>query len=433
MENNIEGLEDEVYIYSEQVRDVLTDPPKLIFRIGNTIMFCFVALLLVITWFIKYPDIVQAEATITTKTPPQKEFASVAAKIDSIYVSQAETVQKNDILAVLENTANTDDLLYLKSIVDTIDLKNNPLSFPIDNMPLLSLGEVEQSFALFENSHFQYKLNEQLKPFSNDALANKISIAELQSRLRSIKSQLALNKSELNYKEKELQRNNTLYDKGVISLQELENKKMEVLVARQNHESLDASIYQLREAIGNANRNKKGTEIIKTREEIQLFKSLVQSFNQLKNAIKDWEKTYVLKSKIIGRVSFLNYWDENQTVRLGDLVFTIIPINESNYIAKLKTPAHNSGKIKIHQSVNFSLYNYAETEFGFLRGKVEKVSLTPDENGFYTVDVSLPKKLITSYNKEIEFKQEMGASAEIITEDLRLIERIFYQFKNFFQ
>mgnify|MGYP003116387514 FL=1 len=57
------------------------------------------------------------------------------------------------------------------------------------------------------------------------------------------------------------------------------------------------------------------------------------------------------------------------------------------------------------------------------------MSLIPDKEGFYLIDVKLPKKLITSYNKEIDFKQEMRGSAEIITEDLRLIERFFYQFR----
>ena len=38
----------------------------------------------------------------------------------------------------------------------------------------------------------------------------------------------------------------------------------------------------------------------------------------------------------------------------------------------------------------------------------------------------------TSYNKSIFFKQEMIGSADIITEDLRLIERFFSQFKSVF-
>ena len=57
------------------------------------------------------------------------------------------------------------------------------------------------------------------------------------------------------------------------------------------------------------------------------------------------------------------------------------------------------------------------------------MSLIPNKEGLYLIDVELPKSLITSYNKKIEFRQEMRASAEIVTEDLRLIERFFYQFR----
>ena len=83
--------------------------------------------------------------------------------------------------------------------------------------------------------------------------------------------------------------------------------------------------------------------------------------------------------------------------------------------------------------MNIRLESYPDTEFGTLTGKVISISLIPDSEGFYLIDVSLPKKLITSYHKEIEFKQEMRGIAEIVTEDLRLIERFFYQFKKILQ
>ena len=35
-----------------------------------------------------------------------------------------------------------------------------------------------------------------------------------------------------------------------------------------------------------------------------------------------------------------------------------------------------------------------------------------------------------TYNKTIPFRQEMKGAADIVTEDLRLIERFFYQLKN---
>ena len=111
--------------------------------------------------------------------------------------------------------------------------------------------------------------------------------------------------------------------------------------------NFETSISQTREAISNAQMNSKGTEINRTREEMVLLKNVIQSFNQLKKAIKDWEYQYVLQSKTNGKVAFLNYWNTNQTVSQGDLVFTIIPSENSSFIAKLKSPVQNSGKIKV--------------------------------------------------------------------------------------
>ena len=64
---------------------------------------------------------------------------------------------------------------------------------------------------------------------------------------------------------------------------------------------------------------------------------------------------------------------------------------------------------------------------------LKTISVIPDADGNYIIDVILPEKLITSYKKEIPFKQEMSGVAEIITEDLRLMERFFYQLKDVFK
>ncbi|MCB0462585.1 MAG: HlyD family secretion protein [Flavobacteriaceae bacterium] len=199
---------------------------------------------------------------------------------------------------------------------------------------------------------------------------------------------------------------------------------------QRNYKNYETSISQIREAINNAQKNSKGTEINREKEEMILLKNVIQTFNQLKKNIKDWENRYVLKSNIDGKVSFLNFWNENQTVNQGDLVFTIIPSNNSSFIAKLKSPAQNSGKIKVGQTVNIKLESYPEAEFGTLQGTINSISLTPNQDGQYLIDVNLPKTLTTSYNKTLIFKQEMKGVAEIITEDLRLIERFFYQFKS---
>lgn len=425
MPNNIENIE----IRSEEVQEILSSVPSWMIRWGNLLILILIVMLLGISWFIKYPDIISAEAMITTQIPPQKVYAKTTGTLIAVLVSDNDLVNKNQPLAIIENTANYNDVYILKSLIDTIKVNNQYFNFPIDSLPILFLGDIESQFALFENSYIQYKLNSELQPFSNEALANTYSISELNRRLQSLLSQRDINKTELEFKQKDLERNKTLYAKGIISTQDYENKQLEIAQAERNYKNFESSISQIREAISNAHKTSKGTEINRVKEEMVLLKNVIQSFNQLKKSIKDWESRYVLKSNIYGKVSFLNYWSVNQNVNQGDLVFTIIPSKNSSFVAKLKSPAQNSGKIKIGQRVNIKLENYPDTEFGTLQGTVNSISLIPTQEGQYLINVSLPSTLVTSYNKTIAFKQEMRGSAEIITQDLRLIERFFYQIK----
>lgn len=425
-------LQDDLKIYSEEVRDVLSDPPKAILKWGNTILFLFVILIGLLSWNIKYPDIILSQATITTVVPPQKILSQITGKLDKIFVEDNQIVANNEPLALFENTANYKDILLFQSLVDTIKIDGSEIIFPIDKLPPLFLGEIDSDFALFENNYLQYALNKDLKPFTNEAIANRFSLSELNTRLDNMKSQKDINQSELAFKKKDLERNQTLYDKGVISAMEFESKQLEYLQAERNFTSMSASTSQLRESISNAKSISRGTQISSTKENITLLKNVIQSFTQVKNSIKDWELKYLLKSDMEGKVSFQEAWTENQTINQGEVIFTIIPSHNSNFIARLKTPARNSGKIKVGQKANIKLDNYPFREFGSLKGEVKTISLVPDKEGLYRIEVSLPSKLTTSYGKEIDFKQEMTGTAEIITEDLRLIQRFLYQFRDIF-
>lgn len=428
MSNKIEDIK----LRSEEVQEILTKVPNWMIRWGNTLFLCLILMLFLLSWFVKYPDVIISEAIITTEVPPQKEYSRSSGKIDTLFVKDRQSVFDGKPLAIIENTANYKDVFLLKSIVDTIIISKDSFNFPIDKLPILFLGEIETNYDLFEINYIQYILNKELNPFSNETIANKITTSELKRRLINLQSQRLLNKRELEFSLKDLERSKSLFDKGVISEKKYETKQLEYLQSERNYKNMASSVSQLREAISNNNRTSKGTEIARIREEMILFKNVIQSFNQLKKSIKDWEMKYVLSSKINGKVSFLNYWSQNQTVSQGDLVFTIIPTKNADFIAKLKTPAQNLGKVKIGQVVNVRLQNYPDYEFGVLKGTVNHISEISDKDGFYTIDVSLPEKLITSYNKEIEFKQEMQGIAEIITEDLRLIERFFYQLRKSF-
>lgn len=422
----------DIQLRSEEVQEILSIIPSWMVRWGNTLIFILILGLFLITWFVKYPDTIAAEIIITTEIPPEKIYAKSMGQIDAILVSDNDKVPENKILSIIENSADYQDVLILKNIIDTLSVDYHNFYFPFDKIPLLFLGDIEPDYAAFERYYSDHKLKNELNPFSNDMMANQVSLTETKSRLNILISQQELNKKELELKNKDLERYKLLYEKGIISSQEYDYKKLEFLQAERAYKTLSSSISQLKETIKNAQRNLRGTEIKKTQEDTKALKNVIQSYNQLKRSLKNWELKYILKSSIPGKVSFLSFWNENQTVNQGDLVFTIIPTGNNSFIGKIKAPMRNSGKIIEGQKVNIRLENYPYTEFGMMEGIIKSISLIPDKEGSYLIDVELPDKLITTYLKEIDFKQEMRGTAEIITEDLRLMERFIYHLRSIF-
>lgn len=419
------------HIRSEAVQDILTRMPHWMIVWGNTIVLVLLLLFFMMSWFIKYPDIITTEAVITSTNPPQKEYAASSGKIKDILVSDNEYVKEGDVLAMLENTSNMSDVLFLRTIVDTLNINQN-IEFPIDKISMMSLGDLASAYAVFEKDYIDYTLNKSLDPYASLKLSNSQTEQQVQLRLKRLENQKRIETHTFQLARQEFNRHKTLYEKGVISLNEFELKQMELLNAERRLSDIDITISQLKQSLNDAFQNSKKTQIDDKIEDTRLFKNTVQSLVQLKQAIKSWELQYLITADIDGKVSFISAWSENQNIKQGELLFTIIPQTNSSYIAKIKAPIHNSGKIKTQQDVNVRLFNFPETEYGTLDGKVKGMSAIPDDEGFYLVNVSLSDSLKTSYGINIPFRNEMQGTAEIITEDLRLLERFFYQLRGLF-
>lgn len=423
---------DQIELRSENIQELLSSVPNWMIRYGNLLILSFILMFISLSWFIKYPDILDADALLTTKLAPQKKHALIAGKLDAIFVQDNSSIKAGNIIALLANTANYEHIQLLKAIVDSTSLNNNNFSFPINTLPILFLGEVDAPYAIFENNYLQYQLNKQLQPFANEAKGNQNSSFQLQSRLHSLHAQKEIQAAELAYQKKDLERQQQLFAEEIISKQALETAELSYLQSKRSYASMNASIAQLKEAIGNAETHARNTAINKTREEINLLKNVIQSFTQLKKALMEWEMKYTIRSDIDGKVVYAKDWVEHQAINQGEFLFTIVPSENSAYLAKLSSPPRNSGKLKIGQRVNINLENYPEAEFGSLKGSIEHISLIADEKGFYKVRVALPRELITSYQKTIDFRHEMRGQAKIITEDLRLMERFLYKLNGIF-
>jgi len=419
---------DNIELRSESVQDILTQPPHWMIRWGNTIIFIILLLILGMSYVIKYPEFIPAPIVVTSQNPPEKLEARINSKIEKIFIKDHQEVKKNQVLMVMQSAANYKDILELKKLVDSIS-PNQLGSFPVHQSSHFKLGELQGDYNNFAKAFQDEELFTRLQPYAPESLAANQSLSEYRMRILTMKQQKSLEQAKYEITKKSYQRSQELFNQGVIAAMELENEKIKYLQAQQNLENINISLSQMEESISNLNRTKSGTVINTEKDKITYSSQTLQLFEQLRKSLKQWEQNYLVISSTDGVASFQQFFGENQFVKTGDAILSILPKNKDKLVGRMSVPATNSGKIAQGEKVLIKLDNYRFQEYGIVEGRVQNISLSSDDKGNYYVDVILPKGLKTSYNKTLVFDKELRGSAEIVTQDLRLIERFFYQIR----
>jgi len=419
---------DELQLRSEAVQDVLSRPPHWMFRWGNMIILGIIIMILMMSYFIKYPEFVPATIIVTSQNPPEKIEARINSKLEKVLIKDHQQVKKNQVLMVLQSTANYQDVLQLKQIIDS--LKPDHLSsFPVDQVSTFKLGELQSDYNNFAKAFLDERLFVSLKPYEPENKATEQNINANKNRVVALRQQKKLELAKFELIKKNYQRTVQLVNQKVISTAEFESEKIKLLQAEQSLENIEISLSQTQEAIANLNKAKSGTNINNEKDKSNFALQSLQLFEQLKKTLREWEQNYLITSSTNGLASFQQFWGENQFLKIGDAILTILPDNKKALIGRMLVPAANSGKIVPGEKVLIKLDNYRFQEYGIVEGSVQNISFTPDDKGNYYVDVKLPKGLTTSYNKTLIFDKELKGNAEIVTQDLRLIERFLHQFR----
>ncbi|MCF2220970.1 HlyD family secretion protein [Chryseobacterium sp. PS-8] len=419
---------DNIELRSESVQDILTQPPHWMIRWGNTIIFLILVLILIMSYIIKYPEFVPAPIVVTSQNPPEKLQATINSKIEKIFIKNHQEVKKDQVLMVMQSTADYKDVLALKKLMDSIT-PDQLHSFPLHEASRFKLGELQGDYNQFAKAFQDEALFTRLQPYAPENLAANQSISEYKSRIATLRQQKSLELAKYELTKKNYQRSQELFNQGVIASVELENEKIKYLQAQQNLQNLNISISQIEEGISNLNKTKSGASISTEKDKITYSSQTLQLFEQLRKSLKQWEQSYLVISNTEGVASFQQFFGENQFIKAGDPILSILPKNKEALVGRMQVPATNSGKIASGEKVLIKLDNYRYQEYGIVEGKVQNISIAPDDKGNYYVDVLLPKGLKTSYNKNLTFDKELKGNAEIVTQDLRLIERFFYQMR----
>lgn len=417
--------------HSEEVQTIIGTAPAWVVRWGITAVFVIFVGILIGCWFIKYPDIVEAPTTITTLNPPADLVARYAGLIDTLCVTDGQAVKQGQMVAVLHNTAFWQDVQCVSDSLTaggSLSPEEAVCATWLD--AAYRLGDLQPAFADYQSKcrDFRHYLAAGHIACKQQLLRGQI--AKNREYYAKLERQYALQAKDLDYGRRTLERDSLLLSEAVISSADYETTAQNYLAKQNAKAGFDALLTSTELQIIQSEQQLVELSLQWENETAEYERALAQSCQQLAAQIAQWKQQYVLEAPASGRVSLASYWSAHQHVSVGDRLASILPNGTTEVIGRLQIPSEGFGKVCVGQTVHVKLNSYPYMEFGVLRGRIRSLSAVPEQmqtvNGneiVYFAEVVFPEGMTTSYGRELPMIQQMDGTAEVITEDLRLIER----------
>ncbi len=426
-ENKASG---KVELQDSEVEDILGRVPGWITRNGIILFLFLLALLIFGSWIYKYPDIKRARIVITSVNPAANLEARTNGKIVGLFVNDNETVTSGDILAMLENPASFEDVIQLKSdlaSLDTISIEDISEDFPEPGN--VQLGTIQTGYSIFLKAYKDYTEFMRLDYHQRRIQLLRSELLKQQELARSLSERARISKEEFNLAQRQSNRDADLFIEGVVSQADMEKSHSAMLSERNKWQEIVSLIAENNISVGRIEEQIVDLELKQREERSKNISTLEKSLTNLNASIASWEQNYLLVAPVSGAVTFTKFWSENQNVKAGEKVLTIIPAESGSMFGKISLPTAGAGKVKPGDQVNIQFDNYPYLEYGMVKGLVNNISKVPDDD-FYTVEVVLPTGLRTYYNTDIPFSQNMKGQAEILTNKRRLLQRVLDPIKS---
>jgi len=421
---------------TEEVRDIIERMPT---SFGLWISAILVGIFLTLLFFgfvIRYPDVIKGQVSINTSISPIKLVATTSGKLKLNNISSQSAVNEGTIVGYIENATSYDTLQMIKRILEEYGPANALNTSILSVLPArVTLGGLTPKYYNFLSSL------QQMENFNNDRLYDKqiISLQDLHihqvNEINNSSERIGINNNVLAYSSKFLKRDSILYAGKVAAEAELDKTKMNYLTSESALVNAKSSLIEAKKQAQQTMSKIAEVSVQRSEKRKELEISLIAAYTDLIDNIHLWEQQYLFMAPFKGRVQFLRFWTDDQFVQSGEAIFTVVPETDEPY-GQVLLPAAGAGKVKIGQEVIVKLDDFPYNEYGSITGMVDNISLTsntektPQGNiEIYLVTVRFPKGLTTNYRKQVSFKHESKGSAEIITNDRRLMERLFDNLK----
>jgi multidrug efflux pump subunit AcrA (membrane-fusion protein) len=421
---------------SFEIQEIFDSIPSWMSRWGTTIIFALIIMFGIISWVIKYPDIIQGKAIITASNPPVLLVNKVNGELANIHFSEGEFINKGAIISEIENPVSTDEIDSLTYFIEQVEthIKNYQEgdTIPYPNMNKLTFGEIQLEYNSLIQNIVEYNITIIESRYKQNIENLKTQISLYQELSEMISKQIRISDDEVTNKKYLHEVNQSLYEKGVISKLEYLNKKDSYGNTLKNNADIKKSLISNEISIANIKNRLLTLQTEFSSLQRLLIEHITQSIQNIKNMVINWSQRFVITASVSGHLTFLKDLHPNQYVNSGDQLFAIIP-KQQELKAILSFPTQGSGKVRIGQEVRIQLDNYPSTEFGEITGLIQDITLLPiekDKMNWYKAFIEIDDSLITTYGKHINYAPNMEGIGNIVTEDLRIIERVFNRLRN---
>ncbi|XZF14126.1 HlyD family secretion protein [Chitinophagaceae bacterium MMS25-I14] len=409
---------------SSSVQEIVSANPGFIVRHGTVIILAILLLLLGCTWFIRYPDTVNAPAKLTTINAPKPVVVRTSGKLVHLSVADGAQVHEGDIIGSLESVADAAEVLRLSSNLDTsarlLDQNDYTRLATLSDNNYTRLGEIQQAYQTFVQAYVQFRNYTSNGLFIRKRAMLQGDIARLQAARNILSQQENLYRQDLSLSKSTYDANEKLVKDKVISQQEYREISSQLIGKK-------LSLPQIQTASINneAQQNDKQKEILELDNQIASQKITFQeALNNMKSQAEDWKKKYLLTAPVTGKVTFTSFLQENQQLQNNQTLAYVTPPNSSYYM-QLAIPQSNFGKVSPGQKVLLKFPSYQWQEYGNVEGIIDYISPIPSDSG-YIARISLPNGLNTNHKKTIPYREGLIAQADIVTKDMRLLQRFYY-------
>lgn len=429
--------------YSAAVDEIMNYIPNWLIRWGNTLIASIVGLILLFSYLIKYPDIINGSVTMTTTNPPVAIFSKSEGEIDLLYEDKSIVI-KDDVIAVIERDASYEDIQYLKTVLDRdLSTERNSIISDLSTRPL-RLGAVQPAFSNFfsqiQNSIIQgneYSTNnDRIGKFNQQIQLTNSLMDEQKKQIRVLEDEYAMAQSVIK------ERYQPMYSNGSISREQLERKILEsndkynrLQESKKRLSEYEKTIIDIQSQIANM-------KFSNSRITNNVQGNTTDALSKLNNSITNWEHNYLIKAPTSGEISFASFLKDYTYIRREQELAFIVPQSKSgqdSIYAEVMLEGKGSGRLELGQRVLIELDAYPKKQYGRLTGVLANISEVATDiksaegsTYFYKAKVALPDGFQSTTDREIVFRPNMPGKAQVITKDVRLIQRLFNEIYNAF-